>query len=579
MPIIFAFIVGRAVKTIAHWRLQQGERVGRLDLLYGSTTVIGTISTMFDIGECGLVAIFLVLTWALSPLGAQSALRVLSFRESKQYSFQNMSYFNLNTSFPERFVGGDLRASGLPVNALVLSSLGAPNTTKQSSLDTWGNVKVPILELLPGYKGEQSTDWISVHKTTNSSTNVTFSSHLGIPVASIPENGNSTFTLETSYLNLDCDGLQQIPMKNMSEKMDSLEARLSNCEGTSKISMCGATMSWGEIATDAYPAGWTNGSSPDRCDDPNPQAREMYYVGYDADWNGTYAKCSLTTTYVEMQVECVGYECVSKAMRPSTQPHSSTNRTIFDGACKDTKYIFAYFTQVLDTLVPSGGSPAASLLQAYLADPDDALSAVSLMKDNVDGAWTVEKSLFSLRMAQMLNTYWLAVVATEALFMGHAPDYETLTSGVTLGDHAILTSGTNGTIYTPVTRVHCDFGWLVPLVLSTIIMLCAAILTMVVDVELRVPKMLMNMTTLTRGNPRDFNLLPGGGGLQDEARGRVIRNVRVRFGVMEGHDQGDYRTGVCYEDGGTVSMVGSRPPMVLQAHEEDRPSRSSSRDT
>ncbi|KAI5467163.1 hypothetical protein BGZ63DRAFT_19253 [Mariannaea sp. PMI_226] len=569
MPIVFAFIVGRAIKTVAHWRLQQGERIGRLDLLYGSTTVVGTISTMIDMGEFGLVALMLVIVWVFSPLGAQSALRVLSIRPGYDTTFNSVPYFNTSTHFPGALMTGDIGGYVSPPISLFLSSLGAPNSTKQSSLDTWGNVKIPILEMIPAYKGNKSADWISLGKN-DSRPDLTYSSLIGIPIAAIPQNQNSTFTIETSYLNLHCDDLEQVKTGDMIEKGKEMEkASPANCEGGDWQWNCCMNMTWGKLSTVPYPQGRTN-STPLRCEESNPKyARQMAYLNWDNE-GGSYTKCSMSTTYVELSVECVGWNCISTHIRPSRlKSNPGPNHTIFDGSCNDqTQYTFSWFANVLNKLtqIQTGtGSPTVSLLQTYLVDPDHALNTTALYSQPAVN--TLSKSVFSLRLGQIINTFWLASAATEPVFLGHPPDYDSLSLRTTGGESIIKVSNTNATFTTSVTRVRCDFGWLVPLALSTVIMLAAAVLTMAVDMEIQVPKMLMNMTTLTRADPKTFSLPPGGGGLRDEVRGKLIRDLRVRFGIMKGNDINDYMTGICLEDGGNVYMAGQRP-MILQTDEE-----------
>jgi hypothetical protein len=50
-----------------------------------------------------------------------------------------------------------------PVNALFLASLAAPASTKTSTLDAWGNVKIPMLERLPAFSEQAAANWLSVN--------------------------------------------------------------------------------------------------------------------------------------------------------------------------------------------------------------------------------------------------------------------------------------------------------------------------------------------------------------------------------------------------------------------------------
>lgn len=70
----------------------------------------------------------------------------------------------------------------------------APEETKLRPLDTWGNVKIPFLN-------HEGTTWEDV--PLNSS-EVRYSSLAGIPATNL-NNGNSTFNLESTYVDLRCD--------------------------------------------------------------------------------------------------------------------------------------------------------------------------------------------------------------------------------------------------------------------------------------------------------------------------------------------------------------------------------------
>jgi hypothetical protein len=67
-PILFAALTSRALKSLAQWRIEHGApRVGHLDQLVGSTSITATFITQLKLRALNLLAIALVLTWALSP--------------------------------------------------------------------------------------------------------------------------------------------------------------------------------------------------------------------------------------------------------------------------------------------------------------------------------------------------------------------------------------------------------------------------------------------------------------------------------------------------------------------------------
>ena len=145
---MFAAIVGRALKSICLWRLQEGECIGLLDAMLGSTTITNAITTQISLRSLHFVGILLVLLWALSPVGGQASLRVLSFEPRPITNSATLQYMDTNNSY-EMYMAADTGSLLSPVEALFLSAMAAPPTMKASSSDPWGNLKIPMLETIP----------------------------------------------------------------------------------------------------------------------------------------------------------------------------------------------------------------------------------------------------------------------------------------------------------------------------------------------------------------------------------------------------------------------------------------------
>ncbi|KAH8890343.1 hypothetical protein GQ53DRAFT_824492 [Thozetella sp. PMI_491] len=547
VPLLFAFIVGRAIRTWAHWRLQQGEQIGRLDLFYGSTTVTGTLSTMLELRRFGTLEILLAITWAFSPLGGQAILRVLSFEQGGVPSPITLPVLNMSTTFPTSLTGGDNGGYSIPVETLILTSLGAPADVRGADQDTWGNLKVPLVESLAEYKGMENKDWIQLNDRA-----VNYSSLIGIPLGNIDATRNSTFNLETSYMRMTC------PEVRSSGAVTTLLNQMGSTNGTAGCAPtgCRASLQWGSIAALDRQQGRNAGA---RCADPSGMdARVFQYFSFDSDpsqSNGTFANCTMTTSYVELAVQCAGVSCKTVSIRPSTlQTNPSANYTMFDYCPGEGNFpfVFPYFIRLLGSFAwgtQSSGQPSA--LQMGMLEPDQALNATARVY--MPALYTLGPEAFSMRLTQVLNNYWLASVATEALFLGHPANYENL-SNVT--GSAILFKDVEGTGVTPVTVVHCNRGWLAPLVLSTAAMFVAAVCSLLLDGRISVPRIMMNMSTMTRGNP-NFGLPDGAGALSDEERARLLRNMRVRFGESVAApaqgEVGSLAIGDCAEDGGRVA--------------------------
>ena len=81
------------------WRLERGERLGLLDLLAGSTTVVNTILTQMSLRVLSAAGLILILAWAISPLGGQASLRVITIAQQNTTSTAPVKYMSTNHSF------------------------------------------------------------------------------------------------------------------------------------------------------------------------------------------------------------------------------------------------------------------------------------------------------------------------------------------------------------------------------------------------------------------------------------------------------------------------------------------------
>lgn len=81
-PIIFAAVVGRLMRTYALWRAERGASLGILEQLNGSQNLLAAFERAILLPGLGILSIGVVFLWALSPVGGQSALRVLGRGQS-----------------------------------------------------------------------------------------------------------------------------------------------------------------------------------------------------------------------------------------------------------------------------------------------------------------------------------------------------------------------------------------------------------------------------------------------------------------------------------------------------------------
>jgi hypothetical protein len=377
---------------------------------------------------------------------------------------------NTNSSWPDAFITGDTGSLFTAADALFQSSLAAPMTSKTSPQDVWGNLKVPTLEYLPLYSSTSPQNWIPIN---SSNTSVIYSSLLGIPMAGLSSSRNTTFNLTTAYSMLDCpvlgpsnSGLIQLPGINM-------------------------TNTWGAMSSK---------TDVKRCNMTNPTPREIYYYSWDES-GGTAANCSITTSYVDIAASCNGLDCSVTHIRRTVEPTLPSAITPIDGCdwsnVTDSEDVWPWYGNQFVFAIGQNGHPAdPSPMQVYFEFPGDPFNT-SLDFGTSQQLYTIGNQSFSKTLAQLLNTFWIASIGSDAIFLGHPDNF------------AVITDNQDGT--NP------------------------------------------NLTTLTRNNPY-FGLPPGGTTLGDAERSRLVGDISARFGdALPQEREGMLAIGNCIEEGGEVA--------------------------
>ncbi|KAF2190449.1 hypothetical protein K469DRAFT_746947 [Zopfia rhizophila CBS 207.26] len=346
-PIAFAATVGRSLKTIALWRLRQGERIARLDQLLGSTSVVNTLFTQIILRNFGLIGVSLIILWVLSPLGSEASLRAPSFGFETRSHNVTLSYLSMANAAKMDRRGSYRNALRVPGAALYASSLLSSPEIKASPRDNWGNPKIPFLS-----SKSTDKDWLDIKPGDNRTLDV-YSSVLGIPLGDVPSNANSSFTLPTSYFSLNCLDLAGC-MNTREEPCTELESRYNGSLG-SMISWFGANgTSSGVLSVSVSDK---NNSRPK--DTPR-------LMGFNfAEYSGVLvAFCEITTAYIDLEIR------IASAI--SGRPSASNSP--------------------LTTFFTNPGHP------------------FNISGSTTSVAEAVSKESFSHSLMQLINTFWIASI-------------------------------------------------------------------------------------------------------------------------------------------------------------------------
>lgn len=566
-PIAFAAVIGRLTYEIARWKLEKGATVGVLEQLLGSRTFGGTLLTQFSIGfnPLGCALFFL---WAFSPLGAQSILRLLALDIDKTTHTTDIIYQDTEstqglTRISLRPIGEDA-AQRQAVWKYLGNRLGtlllAPEGAQESKMDLWGNVKIPFLE-----SAQDDGSW---QETTSDLERESFTSLAGIPLTAIPI-GNSSFALESSYLDLDC---KNITTKEANDLLDPYppqfrgdltnitwpdgnhdvyyfkdhEFKNGTWHGVSMFSKgkgASGPSLW-SIAVDRFVDNyWRNGSkhaehaglhSPALFRSESGITMESTRLLLQAEYARrfpighesvrTIVTCNVRQAYVESRIECQRQDgtpatCSVVQQRRSQRAHAPETISHFS-----FPEAFWSFTKDLPAATYTGHSGNYDIFNAYLRDP----TAIGpnpfkggYEQDDPSAEWpTKDLKTISRRFSQVLNTWMvLGSFSQQAGF-----------SGGDIGIEPNLT--TTAEVASQVQRYRVSKLWIALGILSCITFLIGGVASVVFASLADGPEVLGYVSTVMRDSKR-LDLDPVVSSMRGIDISKLYKGLRLRFGYDE----------------------------------------------
>lgn len=530
-PILFAAVTGRAIKGWLTWRLERGERLGVLDLLAGSSSLVNTITTQTSVRTLSYAGPALVALWALSPLGGQASIRVMSVGNSTVQDTTPVSYMSMG-NLTEDFATADDASPLAVVKGLYSVALLSPYRQRQSPTDPWNNVKVPIIEDLESTSFAGPDGWYNI-----SSNNTEYSSLIGIPV-NIDQSttltrdsgfsANLTFSMESLYWMLDC------PVLTSGVQPPNLFDYLPNTTtGSLKWPLQGSGgLSASLYSNTTWPRNLSNASVV--VDEPKvPRIvppRTLFYNTWDDSSGESGSICSIYTSYVEAGVQCSGTACAAVKIRRSKLDNPARGFTLLDYS-NDGPLFFTRFSNIFTGLM-AGHPSTATAMQVYILDPENPFGPLSTGQGTVRLS-TVDPKLYALRFAQLLNTLWSVMVGMINLPQGidlNIPENSTLYLNNPV---ALKTTGTRSAY---IQVIQCHTGWLIALSVASSAMILASLLSPGIRLIRHGPELNLNVSTMIRDNA--YVSWPSNGFFLSSAeRARLLKDVRVRFGDVAMGDQ------------------------------------------
>ncbi|KAH8624704.1 hypothetical protein IG631_20169 [Alternaria alternata] len=176
------------------------------------------------------------------------------------------------------------------------ATVGTSKQTINSSMDLWGNVKLPNIKSLRGYEPSNPImQWYEVGEEDV----ITYASLLGTPIIGMPESSNTSFSMVSFYWSVECDAARIDPVGPWKQATLFLN---TTCPSSEPI--------------------WTFDLKI------NSSAKDTAFFTYQsrksdnlAQTNSSTANCRAEALVVESSIECVNKDCGVRAMRRLSRDH------------------------------------------------------------------------------------------------------------------------------------------------------------------------------------------------------------------------------------------------------------------
>ncbi|KAF2476429.1 uncharacterized protein BDR25DRAFT_277535 [Lindgomyces ingoldianus] len=573
-PIVFAAISGRSMKMIARYLAERGAKLSTLELLMASQSVWGTVESQLLMRRLTVVGANLLFLWSMSPLGGQASLRLLQKSPSSNFTVAPLRYLSTGpagTAWAMSTTYVESNGKLTQVTPLYTAALLAPDTIKQGPEDTWGNVKIPRLDLANTSRPD-SQGWINLPSNLSSAED--YYSLVGIPIVGRPRDQDSIFRIETTHFTTQCE-----PFKKMKIAAD---------KNFTEIEQIAPGQIWQNMSTENNPLGQfrtfflqtdiplTQGDdgrldaffgfvNDSKVSHPFQKRKITYASNYITSSEDSFlniANCSLAQIHTETEIQCAKAQCFAKRTRISLSDQRPAEFTGFDHSLIAELFLKA-FPSTFDWV--RGSTPTEQFLFNTSAFPF--VSPTTNLESNP--AWMdlslLSAETFSRRLSLLLNTFYQLTIAPNS-YLGDLPANFSLygpdtipradmnvylpsnlsASNTTFSkwwatfENTALPSGisfigatTNATLSTTQEMYVCNFAWLALLLTAAGVIFLTGAASLVLKRKTLGPELFGFVTSMTYENP--YVKVPEGGSMLDAMeRARLLKDVELFVADVQG---------------------------------------------
>ncbi|EEU40429.1 uncharacterized protein NECHADRAFT_91222 [Fusarium vanettenii 77-13-4] len=203
-PILFAAVSSRFYKAFARWCLERPNGIGlaTLEQIFRSQSFAAAVERVFFVRTQVIIGSGILLIWAMSPLGGQSASRLLAPGNSTTTSTMVVYFSDPGSqffSFPDL---GSFKGKRRSITALYSSTLMSSQQQKGSPRDLWELPKIPQWS-----PEREINEWYDVEDDAFTRGDSYYASLLGIKIQSLDSSSADRqydFAVKSSYMDFNC---------------------------------------------------------------------------------------------------------------------------------------------------------------------------------------------------------------------------------------------------------------------------------------------------------------------------------------------------------------------------------------
>lgn len=589
-PIVFAALTGRALKAIGRSRSEKGievsvgkeaktlpfciSRHGRQLLMdspiqtlwafLSTKTAFDAFLLQWSAGAFSLPTILIGLLWALSPAGGQSSLRILYQTSQASFSSTNVRYMDTGPlgflyTYHTLLEGYDLGVNSTDLPFSVTSSFAAALMqdveTKIGPRDSWGNPKIPRLDML-NHLAPDENGWVEVsHETTVES----FGSLFGLPLLGVPDQGTVEFDVESAYVQLRPFSIE--PIVDPKDGSWDLKVTCPTCIKTVRELFDGDVQQG--RADQLLGPPWIQPNSTQMSRESFTNAR---LIQFEQSHFYTNLSAGIIQVLVETHIVCEDGSCKATKIRPSTTDHRPQNITAFD-------IWGAIALNILNQANRGNRFTSPTMLEIFM----NKTSTIPVYRANAETMYDASFSNINLaygdpdtlskRGTLILNTA-IHLLYSYYGFAGGLPSAETIdwgpahvpaddlyaaaaaynaTPGKNLGTgdaeryvDSVVSSGAAFVAATAQASVaretdvyKANYTYIMVLVISSLVLTIIGLVGIATGLQTRAPDIFDPLMGLTYNN-HSLGLPSPGTTLDADDRAKLLRVVRVRLGDVAG---------------------------------------------